>query len=806
VLTPEAERGLEDEQHSAATEQGKVLIDIKDARLVGQRYGYNLSAADNATQDQLDDMIQAKLSSYEVTVAMQKAMAAKMRRRAAQRAMSRLEKLLELLLPASVLGEQERGHAKRNASMLALTCLCLKLALVFPNGTPSDVALRDLAADPVNGGCEALHREAVKYCGGAQLLPSKLPRLWAMAPALLEVYPKHFYREHIERENRAGMNPMLWRIKQLRAAAAAMPTAALRAKAGEVLDAYGHQDYVQLGNVTENVQLMDAQQSEGTCVPPSFATPDAADPTHFVVRSNATLAGTLWSLPKLRMAVLVDIDNVVDHVMGPFSRSVLCLPPKLTVALTFMKQSNWFMKVFVPPFLEDDIIDTVNDTYAGELTFWHRFSRESLKATKRIMKQAVPIYFHMKNLCVSPGGKLNGWSTTIPQLDWLRDERHIRIRNFEMAKRMEKPRFIIAHRKLFLLPIIFASNNIGHVMFRYYSALSLIRKMGMENPIFGYPIVESALITFSQRHMHKVFYQALHGEWFNTFFGDNAAMLPPVFDLCFRNAVVGYDGIKMFHKMNPSTERRMVRPRQESQKLLEPALRQVRARTMKCLQLENPQDAYQPKQGPIRALWIVRRTRRIANFRELLAMYLLEAAQPGTPDRLVDPLSKREFTLEVVDLEFMTVRQQVYAISRADAVLGMMGAGQCNMMYMRPHGAVLEVQDVINSVRCTGKGVNQDRLLCDYSKQSVAARLNHIGFPVYKVLSGCWNALHCDVYMSYEQFRLAMFTTLCSVGKTASRAIQDCSIDPSIYGSTREVLSKSDVTLDSERLALSTEH
>jgi hypothetical protein len=384
-------------------------------------------------------------------------------------------------------------------------------------------------------------------------------------------------------------------------------------------------------------------------------------------------------------------------------------------------------------------------------------------------------YYDMRNIVVPSdplSGPLEGFGIwgKFP-LTKMRDERWIRVQNYNVHPRRAQPRFVVRKRRVFFFPVIFASNNLGHVMFRYYSIRALMSRLGMQpDTIVVYVAVSSAALTFGPSNLYRAFYKAQHGPWASLLSSPRTSSTGNPhrdFDLCFADGATGFGGIAQFHLGDDPL---MVASRIQSAAKMVSSLKRVRDASLSCMKLVQPE---RRPQEPLLVTIIQRRRRKVINDEELVRNYLRNASSlgGGDGDYVLDPTTRIPLRIVMVTLEYLTLRQQAELVRRTDVLIGTMGAGQCWMMFMRKHTTVIELHSSV-VMHCTGVGINGNRMKCDYSKQSVAAELNHIGWPL-NVRVPC-RPLFCDGTLTQDTFNRLMAASLCTVGKAADDAVNLC--------------------------------
>lgn len=525
--------------------------------------------------------------------------------------------------------------------------------------------------------------------------------------------------------------------------------------------------------VPSQLEACDGNTTGG--VAPSDAAPLVVDP-----RSGE------WPMKKLRIAFLADLLSVLgvkegERIMPNTPLENICMLPRLRAALRFSVFNRWMLNHFEPPLTEDDMIDEVEEAArnsnategsADSNQFSAVLNYRNVKMLKRSTARNAPLFYRLENTVIpssSRSGPPEGYKARGRRvaLDQLRDERWIRIRQFEVRFRSIKPRFIVKSKQLFLLPVIFASNNVGHVMFRYLSIRALLRSQ-LHNHVIMYTVVPSAALTFGSNNMYRAFYKSQHGAWASILSNGESSTLEvsrpnTIFDVTFQNGQTGFGGIAQFHRGQMS---HMVTSRVQSLSKLVPAFQTVRKSLLHCLNLP-PQGASAVKT----VVFIQRRRRRILNDRDLVSNYLKGTKAGSVGGSIVDPATNIPVRFVFVTLEYLTLRQQIDMVSQADVLFGTMGAGQCWMLAMQPRTTVVELFSS-SVMHCTGTGINTDRMKCDYSKLSVAGDLNHIGFPLH--VDGWCPPLACDGTLTQAQFNGLLATALCTLGKSGLLAAKEC--------------------------------
>lgn len=655
----------------------------------------------------------------------------------------------------------------RSASQDTVFLLCQKFVLVSSQSDPDRYA-----ADPTNTECRAAEHHNELSPGKCRQIASNfaVSLIWPVSEERGKLFADHdacrLYHEYVREPVLAHVQNEMHHTEYLYRKRLIPPTSTKR--------------------IEELNSTVISTSSEGVCIPRDFADMATVPPTMLNVSCEAS--ALQWSSEELRVALLVDLDATIEKAAVPedmrrhLERGLLCMQPKLRAVVAFARHNGWLFERARPPLTEADVTDTVLDEQVSNtsLTFSAAFNYKNVKMLKRSLARNNPVFFSLKNAILSShsgSGPPQAWGIYRKQsFDLLRDERWIRIREFFAVPRKDAPpRFLVRQKQLFLFPVIFASSNIGHVMFRYYSVLQLLHSMRfpVHNSVVAYVAVPSAALTFGPHNKLRTYYQAAHGPWVSLLSATSFGVRSSDLDMCFADGLTGFGGIAQFHLGRQAP---MIAARTASAAKLRTAVQRVRQLSLDCLQIPNyntprPTDPARPRLIVI----VQRRRRRLMNEEELLSKYLerasAAASESGATDVYVDPRTNISFRVRTVNFEFMTIRQQVATAMDADVLFGPLGAGHCWMMYMRPLSAVVELHSSI-SMRCTGVGINADRMRCDYSKQSTAVNLNHIGFPM-EIRNWCM-PLMCDGYLSQESFDALLATALCTVGKSEMGAAQLC--------------------------------
>lgn len=531
----------------------------------------------------------------------------------------------------------------------------------------------------------------------------------------------------------------------------------------------------------------------------------------------------------------ISISFVVEKMLGrPYSQSfpggVLCMVPKVRSIVTFGKNHHWLFasRAMLSSWITNSslVIDTERELSAQHEVESREFAHScSIGSSKGLSKsaRAKAIYYNLTALIVPATPRsaphevdgtlssnvLRGHAGTFrkrQELSYLRDERFIRIRDIQVTPTDVTPRFVVGRElPLYLMPLIFDSHNVGHVMFRYYSAVDLLQhhlhwmdERGAR-ALFGYIITPSSLKTFSpSKNKYRLFNEAVGSAgWFSIASFeefpeskmtsvDRQRADNPRLDISFQRAAVGFGAVYMFH---PRHIEGLEKTRLKSQRALQGALWTLRNATLRCFDINEPlQSSTLPgasERHRVRITIISRKKRQLLNVDELLrdflstksatsSLHVSSAARVNVS--YFDNSLKQEVQLVVVDFEDLSLKDQIRLVhDETDILLGVAGSGLCWMMFMQPGSVVVEVQDP-PIMKCTGEGINKERLFCDFSKQSAATRLHHIGVRAKRSQHCNASALQCDVVLSLEAFSGTIAAALCSLGRTEPEdASAECS-------------------------------
>ncbi|CUG90616.1 Hypothetical protein, putative, partial [Bodo saltans] len=298
-------------------------------------------------------------------------------------------------------------------------------------------------------------------------------------------------------------------------------------------------------------------------------------------------------------------DSRTDDIMF----GLLCMEPKVRASISFAVSNSWMFRSARSHMMWslDDVIDRKHPKQPDggpALASSFTFNFANKHASSRSSARAKAVYFNMTNIIVptfrgGPSQTIQGLGIGgKKKLDRIRDERFINVRKLYVSPReatLPAPRFMIRkNRPLYLFPMIFGSDNVGHVMFRYYSVWDLFKNewfmdpiehvSGIVNdgdeepvsPIVGYVVMPTAETTFRERsNMHRIFYDAMSPRWFSVMSsGGRGRITSPSsklhsIDVVFEKAFVGFGRTYMFHPRHIGD---LDRVRKESQLALVPAL------------------------------------------------------------------------------------------------------------------------------------------------------------------------------------------------------------------------------------------
>lgn len=482
---------------------------------------------------------------------------------------------------------------------------------------------------------------------------------------------------------------------------------------------------------------------------------------------------------------------------------LLCLAPKVRASIAFALSNGWMFRAGRLRFLWslDDMVDAKEQQYRQPtpLAASFSFNFANKHASSRSSARSKAIYFNITNIVIpavrGTSPSLQGYGVGgKKKLDRIRDERFINIRKLYIHERSASspvPRFSIRkQRPLYLFPVIFGSDNVGHVMFRYYSALDLWRHEmvpmshgGTDSPLVAYVVMPTSEATFTERsNMHRIFFDALSPRWFSLM-SSTVSTAPSdrlsALDVSFDHTIAGFGRTYMFHPRHIGD---LDRVRKESQAALVPALAEVRMKLLDCFgwwsganisayhqshphTLDAATAGAAPTLTSVRVTVILRRSRQLVGIEDHIEAFLRNSSEMDSSDVKLALRGRSGISIRQVRLETLTIREQVALAMRSDVWFGAAGTGLSWMMFMRPSTTVVEVQDP-PIMRCTGVGINTERTYCDFSKQSSAAQLNHIGVPVPKhnAHECAKNSLRCDLSMTFPVFRGALLASVCASG------------------------------------------
>ena len=231
-------------------------------------------------------------------------------------------------------------------------------------------------------------------------------------------------------------------------------------------------------------------------------------------------------------------------------------------------------------------------------------------------------FFALNNVCISStdGGlsaKFGGVLRKYPfyRMDDMQDEKRSKIRNQLYVRSREHFPTCMVRTPVLLHPVLFQSDNLGHVMYRVLATNYLLTKLkklaslGFVNATLGFYVTSSALHTFGALNKCKVFYQMMGHRWFSVM---SPGTLPEAAarefsggfneadDLCFETVYVGWDILPMYppRAASHATER---------QSSFIPGFVSLRASALDCF--SHASRAVHP--AAPRITWISRKKRRL---------------------------------------------------------------------------------------------------------------------------------------------------------------------------------------------------
>lgn len=476
-----------------------------------------------------------------------------------------------------------------------------------------------------------------------------------------------------------------------------------------------------------------------------------------------------WTADELRVAQLLDQADA-QELAGTSQSNAAATESSV---LRWMRKSRWFLDTFPPPFNESSC-----KPVAGGKPDDHVFN-------VRRSDQRTYAFYSFNNMCISADG--GGLSATFPKgldhllmytMNDLQEERRQKIRNQLYVWNREKinrtaPTCFV-DTPVLLHPILFQSDNLGHVLYRLLATRSLlrdfqrIRGQGYEDTVLGMYITSSAEDSFGVRTRYRNFYQMLGHKWFSVrapgnIFAESPHALPkgtPEFDLCFRRIFLGWSIVPMYQKRIPKIAGRDL-------KMNGPAVARFKNNMLTCFKLAERSVvtgvSISAASQRVHVTLLSRRVRRILNQAEFA--HRIAAWYPDAD-------------VHVVDLEGMSMYQQVQLASRTDILIGIHGTALQYVLAQPAEAVMIEIQYAPGKHFCTDVGINSaNRVYCEFGRTSAVARVTHIVHRVTaRETSACSRMWHdCDITLTVPAMQEMISQAMCSLRVGTKMAASQCS-------------------------------
>lgn len=309
-------------------------------------------------------------------------------------------------------------------------------------------------------------------------------------------------------------------------------------------------------------------------IPPTWS-PHTAEGT-----CTSKIPSVFSAFSEQELRVLLQLDKLdADESESTPKRTRVKVHP----TLDWMRRSRWFLNEFIPFANESTCVPQQKSArFAFVQSKFTKGSRSIARNKNELkLRSAKRPFYHLSNVCINAeGGGMSAYfgptqgKELIFMMNDIADEKRQAIRDILFVRnRMAPPRCLV-DTPVLLHPVIFQSDNLGHVMYRILAAQNLVtnfRKKGLNfnNTITGFYVTPSAKLTFGDANMYKVFYQFLGSRWFSvTSPGDifeakarkgSMNALDTKHDLCFSNVYVGWDAIPLYPGKRPADLRRQIK-------------------------------------------------------------------------------------------------------------------------------------------------------------------------------------------------------------------------------------------------------
>ena len=371
-------------------------------------------------------------------------------------------------------------------------------------------------------------------------------------------------------------------------------------------------------------------------------------------------------------------------------------------------------------------------------------------------------FFALNNVCISStdGGlsaKFGGVLRKYPfyRMDDMQDEKRSKIRNQLYVRNREHFPTCMVRTPVLLHPVLFQSDNLGHVMYRVLATNYLLTKLkklaslGFVNATLGFYVTSSALHTFGAHNKYKVFYQMMGHRWFSVMSPGTITEAierqshhqdSEADDLCFETVYVGWDILPLYPIKNYPYAAYL-------QRKYGPQYGILRSHALGCFSyVSRPVRAAAP-----RITWISRKKRRLLD-----------------EGSIAVEIARRfpRATVNVVDFDGVSVQQQIEIASHTDILIGVHGTAMQWAIVMPPRSVLVELQSPLHA--CTLPGINHpSRQFCEFGQTTLMMGMTHIVHRVSSqevvcqgnvAMSLCDIRLRANIALTVIAKGLCMFT------------------------------------------------
>ena len=330
-------------------------------------------------------------------------------------------------------------------------------------------------------------------------------------------------------------------------------------------------------------------------------------------------------------------------------------------------------------------------------------------------------FFALNNVCISStdGGLSAKFGDTnsknsFYRMNDLQDEKRSRIRRQLYVRNREHFPTCMVRTPVLLHPVLFQSDNLGHVMYRVLATNHLLTKLKKHvspryaNATIGFYVTSSALHTFGAHNKYKVFYQMMGHRWFSVMSPgtlpeakkrQSAGQFDEGDDLCFETVYLGWAHVPMYPVKNAAFAGSHQRNYVDEYVNVSNAALGCFSHTPRAVRAAEP-----------RITWISRKKRRLLDEGSIAVEIARRFPQA---------------TVNVVDFDGVSVQQQIEIASHTDILIGVHGTAMQWAIVMPPRSVLVELQSPLHS--CTMPGINHpSRQFCEFGQTTLLMGVTHI--------------------------------------------------------------------------------